>query len=471
VRELILRLKHARRSIVLCTHDLDEAERLADQVAIMRSGRILALDSPDALRQLASPDTLVRITLASPTPRAPTGMLEFRTTEPRVDNPRAIAELVADGAGIVEVTCTTRSLEDVYAAAVNGDASVFRPPEPRRDRSPAAGAPGWSVAASASDELSRADPAAARRPVATDAGDPLSASDRAPLSASSRDTGTGSPLSTVDPAGRSDLAATSASPLATGAVSPLSAADPVTAAPSLGVGAADAARAVDPAGTSDPGATSASAPASGAGSPVFGTDPATAASSPAAGAADAAGAVDPAGPTPFVADPGTNPDPAVDPATPTSFLTRDNADPTHGATPAAAGVLHSDRGYGSGPGQARRTRALAPRRICGWGPRCGWTCCSRLCCRRTRCGSRRAQGESRPGDAARASGLLSRCRCRQGHGHRVRCSHRGSSWCTDFGRPRQPLEPRLRGRSRSRWCSWQRSRVDAGAQFRGLDFD
>ena len=38
VRELIQRLKHARRSIVLCTHDLDEAERLADQV-IGRSAR------------------------------------------------------------------------------------------------------------------------------------------------------------------------------------------------------------------------------------------------------------------------------------------------------------------------------------------------------------------------------------------------------------------------------------------------
>jgi ABC-2 type transport system ATP-binding protein len=120
VRELILSLKHARRSIVLCTHDLDEAERLADQVAIMQGGRIVALDAPNALRQRASTDTLVTVTLAAPLPTAPDGVVEFRTPEPRVANPRVIHDLVADGAQIVSVTCTTQTLEDVYATAVNG---------------------------------------------------------------------------------------------------------------------------------------------------------------------------------------------------------------------------------------------------------------------------------------------------------------------------------------------------------------
>jgi energy-coupling factor transporter ATP-binding protein EcfA2 len=126
VRELILSLKHARRSIVLCTHDLDEAERLADQVAIMQDGRILALDAPGALRRLASPETVVRITLAVPLPpRAPDGVLEFRTAEPSVANPRVVSELVEQGGQIVSVTCQTPTLEDVYAAAVNGEATRF----------------------------------------------------------------------------------------------------------------------------------------------------------------------------------------------------------------------------------------------------------------------------------------------------------------------------------------------------------
>jgi ABC-2 type transport system ATP-binding protein len=122
VRELILSLKHARRSIVLCTHDLDEAERLADQVAILQSGRILALDAPAALRERASPETQVRVTLAPPFPAsAPSGVIEYATPQPSAANPTLVAGLVAEGARVVSVTCTTRTLEDVYAAAVTGE--------------------------------------------------------------------------------------------------------------------------------------------------------------------------------------------------------------------------------------------------------------------------------------------------------------------------------------------------------------
>src|SRR5207245_8042753 len=65
-RELIVGLKQANRSIVLCTHDLDEAERLADTVTILRHGRIVASDSPIVLRAGASRETLVHVTLAAP---------------------------------------------------------------------------------------------------------------------------------------------------------------------------------------------------------------------------------------------------------------------------------------------------------------------------------------------------------------------------------------------------------------------
>jgi ABC-type Na+ efflux pump permease subunit len=67
-----------------------------------------------------------------------------------------IAELVAEGGRIVSVTCHTRTLEDVYAAAVNGEASAFTPARPelvdaRVEVSPANPAPGelttlWLIA-------------------------------------------------------------------------------------------------------------------------------------------------------------------------------------------------------------------------------------------------------------------------------------------------------------------------------------
>jgi len=70
VRELVVNLKSARRSIILCTHDLDEAERLADQVAILRRGRVVACDAPAALRARGSHETTVRVDFARPCPDA-----------------------------------------------------------------------------------------------------------------------------------------------------------------------------------------------------------------------------------------------------------------------------------------------------------------------------------------------------------------------------------------------------------------
>ena len=136
VRDLIVSLKAANRTIVLCTHDLDEAERLADEVAIVRRGRIVASDAPAALRAAATADTLVRVELAAPHP-ATTEVLAgipelipespidpaaasfaYRTPRPRETNPQVISRLAAAGAAIVTVTSATRTLEDVYAEAL-----------------------------------------------------------------------------------------------------------------------------------------------------------------------------------------------------------------------------------------------------------------------------------------------------------------------------------------------------------------
>jgi ABC-2 type transport system ATP-binding protein len=143
VRELIVGLKDSSRSIVLCTHDLDEAERLADTVAILRQGRIVACDTPAALRASASSETVVHVSLSTACPAAlaiaqrVAGVsavalgnhlpgasgpaLTYRTKDPWRTNPPVIAGLVASGAGIVSVTCSTPTLEDVYALALGAD--------------------------------------------------------------------------------------------------------------------------------------------------------------------------------------------------------------------------------------------------------------------------------------------------------------------------------------------------------------
>ena len=152
VRELIVGLKHSNRSIVLCTHDLDEAERLADQVAIIRKGKIVACDTPALLRERASGETYVRVEFAQTCPlpleaiqtinglneprfissnagrgqhdtngthpSAMENVLEYRTAQPRVVNPQVLLQLITAGAQVVSVICETPTLEDVYASAM-----------------------------------------------------------------------------------------------------------------------------------------------------------------------------------------------------------------------------------------------------------------------------------------------------------------------------------------------------------------
>ena len=51
VRDAIRDLRSASRAIIICTHNLAEAEELADQIAIIRRGKIIASGSPNELKQ------------------------------------------------------------------------------------------------------------------------------------------------------------------------------------------------------------------------------------------------------------------------------------------------------------------------------------------------------------------------------------------------------------------------------------
>jgi len=140
VRDLIVGLKHSSRTIVLCTHDLDEADRLADTVAIMRDGRVVACDAPGALRAAASRTSVVHVLLANgqasvvDAVRRVDGVLDprfdvnaarttltYRTADAERTNPEVVAALVGAGARIVSVTDASASLEDVFALAVAGE--------------------------------------------------------------------------------------------------------------------------------------------------------------------------------------------------------------------------------------------------------------------------------------------------------------------------------------------------------------
>jgi ABC-2 type transport system ATP-binding protein len=59
--DLLVELHREGQTIMLTTHYMEEADRLCDRVAIMDHGRILALDTPAALKQSIGADTIVTL--------------------------------------------------------------------------------------------------------------------------------------------------------------------------------------------------------------------------------------------------------------------------------------------------------------------------------------------------------------------------------------------------------------------------
>jgi len=66
VREYIKSLA-VEKTVILTTHNMDEADRLADRVAIIDRGELLVLDSPDALKQTVGEGDVLEINLLEST--------------------------------------------------------------------------------------------------------------------------------------------------------------------------------------------------------------------------------------------------------------------------------------------------------------------------------------------------------------------------------------------------------------------
>ncbi|MEY9874762.1 ABC-2 type transport system ATP-binding protein [Streptacidiphilus sp. MAP12-33] len=64
--EVLAGLVAERQTILLTTHNMEEADRLCDRVAIIDHGRVLALDTPAALKRSIEADTQVTVQLAAP---------------------------------------------------------------------------------------------------------------------------------------------------------------------------------------------------------------------------------------------------------------------------------------------------------------------------------------------------------------------------------------------------------------------
>ena len=68
IRDLIEELRAEKRTILLTTHYIEEAERLCDRVAIIDNGVIIAIGSPRELQEKSATQSSIEISLGEPLP-------------------------------------------------------------------------------------------------------------------------------------------------------------------------------------------------------------------------------------------------------------------------------------------------------------------------------------------------------------------------------------------------------------------
>ena len=126
VRELVLRLRETQNTIVISTHNLDEVDRIASRVAVLRT-RLIAFDTPAALRARLF-GTRLRITLGQPAAPFASTLIASGFDDVRADGPvlsiavgkepssapLIVKSLVQAGADVFSVLAEEPRLEDVY---------------------------------------------------------------------------------------------------------------------------------------------------------------------------------------------------------------------------------------------------------------------------------------------------------------------------------------------------------------------
>ena len=137
VRDALIDLRKEQRTIVICTHNLAEAEQLADRIAIVRRGQIIAQGTPNELKQRLLGDPLLELRLACP----PNGLAEdlsdrvtvveqgenwirYTVPNPTEFNPILLNLLSQQNIPVVTLSEIQRSLEEIYLRIVESDEPI-----------------------------------------------------------------------------------------------------------------------------------------------------------------------------------------------------------------------------------------------------------------------------------------------------------------------------------------------------------
>jgi len=153
-REMIRAAAEDGCAVLLCTHNLYEAEALADRIAILHRGRVRVEGSPAALRarflgppvyelRVAGPAAEARQALPPDLPIVAQGpnWLRYQAPDPERQNPAILAAVMGRGIPVVALSEIPRPLEDLYLQILNGAPPSERPEDAKADGLPLPGGP------------------------------------------------------------------------------------------------------------------------------------------------------------------------------------------------------------------------------------------------------------------------------------------------------------------------------------------
>ena len=130
VRDFILNLKNEKKTIFLNTHNLDEAQRICDRIAILNT-RLMAVGSPEELEHsVGMGRTVIQLEqisdailnsvkkLALGKISSEESKLTVELEDPYRQNPKVVRAIVEAGGNVQSVSVSSSSLEDAYLKLV-----------------------------------------------------------------------------------------------------------------------------------------------------------------------------------------------------------------------------------------------------------------------------------------------------------------------------------------------------------------
>jgi len=132
IRDLMAQLsEHEKRTILLCTHHLEDAEKLCKRVLIMNKGKCIIIGSPDELREKTNVQPIIQVSVAQVKPEILAAIkakgiaknvdvnkqeatISLSVDDARLATPEIVRAIVEANGEVLSVNVFRPSLEEAY---------------------------------------------------------------------------------------------------------------------------------------------------------------------------------------------------------------------------------------------------------------------------------------------------------------------------------------------------------------------